>query len=132
MAIDRTITTFSREERRRMSQSQRTGRGFTPPGPGQQRRSSGCCLFLILLIAAIIIYAYIDAYWLAPQREQQQKKESSSVSSVLVMKTDGQGVTTGSTGHTPVVMAPMCVLKLLYLVPAHNTGRPNWTGTQIG
>ncbi|MEN6371240.1 MAG: hypothetical protein ABFD64_04420 [Armatimonadota bacterium] len=130
MAIDRTITSFSREERRRMSQAQRTGRGFTPPGPGQQRRGSGCCLFLLLLVVAIIAYAYIEAYWLAPKREKQEKKESSSVSSVIVMKTDEQGITTG--GITPVVMASMCMLKLPYLVPAHNTSRPNWTGTQIG
>lgn len=132
MVTDRaiTVTAFSREERRRASQAQRTGRGFTPPGPGQPKKSGGCCIFLILLVVAIIVYAYVDAYWLSPQREQQRKEEKSSVSSVIVTRLDGS-IMYGS-GKVAVVMVPMSVLELPYLVPVHITGRPNWTGTQIG
>lgn len=81
MVIDRAITMFSRESRRRMEQARRTGRGFSAPGPGQPRRSGGCCIFLIILVVAIVVYAYVESYWLAPERERQKQQEREDTSS---------------------------------------------------
>jgi len=88
MVTDRTITMFSRETRRRMSQTRRTGRGFSPPGPGQPRSGGGCCIFLIVLTVALIIYAFVESYLLTPaqERERQREKKDTSCRPVIIAK----------------------------------------------
>ena len=69
MAICRavSVTAFSRELRRRMGQSRRTGREFVPPGAKRPRPRGSCCLILLLLIIALIVYAYLEGYVLRPR-----------------------------------------------------------------
>ena len=71
------VMAFSRETRRRAGQSQRTGRGSTPPGPGGPRRPQnrgGCCLILIIAIIASIVYAFVQSYFFPKKSEPEAPK----------------------------------------------------------
>ena len=67
------VTAFSRELRRRMGQSRRTGREFVPPGAKSPRPRVSCCLLLLLIVVALIAYAYLEGYVLRPRREKAEQ-----------------------------------------------------------
>ncbi len=65
---------MTREMRRRTQEAQRSGRGFTPPGPGtpgRTRRGGGCCLIVILAIIALFVYAYVTSYVIKPKEDKE-------------------------------------------------------------
>lgn len=69
---------FSREMRRRLSQSRREQRN---PTSGRRPTGGACCLIFLLIVVAVVIYAFLEAYVFGPRRNDETQSYTRPVSS---------------------------------------------------